>query len=523
MNFMRFPHYPHAALEYDLCDQDGILAWCEDGHSNSKDIVGPTAAQIVTEMVKQNYNHPSIVVWSMGNESNPQVADQCVPIAKALDPSRPVGVANQKSDLADFHTAHCYYGWYGPDLDRYKPGGFISEIGAGGVVTTHCDYGNADWTKGKYEPEEYQQIVSENNFQKSFHGDDSHLGMFCVWCLRDFSDVKYRGPVGINTKGLETYAGDRKDVYYLYRTFLRPDEATVWITSKRYFLRRDAADNGIKVYSNAPKVTLTLNGKTVSTLDNGKYVIPNGPYLTHWIIGKGKNGEPPPPPIPPRPYVPEKIDNVFYWPVPLITGKNTVTATDDKGNSDSATIYYYGDPTAPVPADATLPIANLASSNANNPAYFMDMPVHAQWPLYYDLDSTADNSWNTNSSRNRKCHLDRVATCKQAGSDRPSGEAKPEPASTRAGPIHEPVFHDDSAGEGLYHGNQEGSATGVCQRGRIHGSSDWQLCLARQFPHTGPGGALCASGDGWGENQREPGRPRRGGADQVGASIRIDK
>ena len=39
--------------------------------------------------------------------------------------------------------------------------------------------------------------------------------------------------------------------------------------------------------------------------------------------------------------------------------------------------------------------ANLSSSNANNPAYFMDMPVHAQWPIYYDLDSTADNSWNT--------------------------------------------------------------------------------------------------------------------------------
>jgi beta-galactosidase len=395
VNFMRFPHYPHAALEYELCDQDGILAWCEDGHSNSKDIVGPTAAQIVTEMVKQNYNHPSIVVWSMGNESNGQVADQCVPIAKALDPSRPVGVANQKSELADFHTAHCYYGWYHKDMEGYRPLGFISEIGAGGLVTTHCDYGNADWKVGKYEPEEYQQIVSENNFQKSFRGDDSHLGMFCVWCLRDFSDAKYKAPVGINSKGLETYAGDRKDVYYLYRTFLRPEAPTVWITSKRYFLRRGAVDNGIKVYSNAPKVTLTLNGKTVSTLDNGQYVIPNGPYLTQVDGKKAKKGEPPLPPPQPRPYVPEKIDNVFYWPVALNPGKNTVIATDDKGNSDSATIYYYGTPTAPAPADATLPIANLVSSNANNPAYFMDMPVQAQWPIYYDLNGTADNSWNT--------------------------------------------------------------------------------------------------------------------------------
>ena len=198
---MRFPHYPHAALEYDLCDQDGILAWCEDGHSNSKDIVGPTAAQIVTEMVKQNYNHPSIVVWSMGNESNPQVADQCVPIAKALDPSRPVGVANQKSDLADFHTAHCYYGWYRTDMDGYRPLGFISEIGAGGVVTTHCDYGNADWKVGKYEPEEYQQIVSENNFQKSFHGDDSPFGHVLRLVPARFQRRQIQGPGGHQLQG----------------------------------------------------------------------------------------------------------------------------------------------------------------------------------------------------------------------------------------------------------------------------------------------------------------------------------
>ena len=420
--------------------------------------------------------------------------------------------------LADFHTAHCYYGWYHKDMDGYRPLGFISEIGAGGVVTTHCDYGNADWKVGKYEPEEYQQIVSENNFQKSFRGDDSHLGMFCVWCLRDFSDAKYKAPVGINSKGLETYAGDKKDIYYLYRTFLRPDAPTVWITSKRYFLRRGAVDNGIKVYSNAPKVTLTLNGKTVSTLDNGQYVIPNGPYLTQVDGKKAKKGEPPLPPPPPRPYVPEKIDNVFYWPVALNPGKNTVIATDDKGNSDSATIYYYGTPTAPAPADATLPIANLASSNANNPAYFMDMPVQAQWPIYYDLDCTADNSWNTIPAGNRRCHLDRPAPRDQAGPDRyvEAGQA----TSPRAGPIHELVFHHDPAGESLYHGNQEGGATVVCRRGRIHGSFDWQLCLARQCPHTGSGAALCASGGGWGENQREPRRPRSGGADQVGALIK---
>ncbi len=394
MNFLRLPHYPHAALEYDLADQHGILCWAENGHSNSKDIVSPTASQITTELVKQNYNHPSIVIWSMGNESNAAVADECVPIAKALDTSRPVCVANMKSELADFHTRHCYYGWYGPDLAGFKPGGFITEIGGGGVVTTHCDYGQCDWNVNKYEPEEYQQIVEENNFQKAFHGDDGHLGLFVVWCLREFSDMKYKGPVGINSKGLITYAGDKKDVYYLYRCFLRPTEPTLHITSKRYFLRQGAVDNGVKVYSNAAKVTLTLNGQKVSTLGNGQYVIPNGPWVVHPERKKKVNGVEPPAATP-RAYEPEKVDNVFYWPVPLRTGKNVVTATDDGGHSDTATIYFYGNNGLPELPHAPLPISNLASSNPANPAHYMDMPVQAQWPIYSDLDSTADNSWDT--------------------------------------------------------------------------------------------------------------------------------
>ena len=393
MNFLRLPHYPHAQIEYDLADQYGVLVWAENGHSAGSDIVSPTAAQITRELVKQNYNHPSIVIWSVGNESNAQVADECVPVAKALDATRPVCVANQKSDLADFHTRHAYYGWYGSDLAGFKPGSFITEIGGGGVVTTHCDYGQCDWNVNRYEPEEYQQIVEENNFQKAFHGDDGHLGMFCVWCLREFSDGKYKGPVGINSKGLITYAGDKKDVYYLYRCFLRPDAPTLHITSKRYFLRRGAVDNGIKVYSNAAKVTLTLNGQTVSTLANGQYIIPNGPWAVHPERKKKVNGVELPAATP-RAYEPEKVDNVFYWPVPLRTGKNVVTATDERGHTDTATIYYYGKDAAPETPPAALPIRDLASSNPDNPARFMDMPVQAQWPIYSDLDSTADNSWN---------------------------------------------------------------------------------------------------------------------------------
>ena len=51
--------------------------------------------------------------------------------------------------------------------------------------------------------------------------------MFCVWWFPEFSDAKYKGPVGLNTKGLITYANSKKGCLLpLPDCFLRPDEPT---------------------------------------------------------------------------------------------------------------------------------------------------------------------------------------------------------------------------------------------------------------------------------------------------------
>ncbi len=375
-NFIRLAHYPRAQFEYDQCDERGIVCWAENGHSEKGDLPGPTANRITTEWVKQNYNHPSIAMWSVGNESGQFLAEQLVPLVKSIDPTRPVVVAQMKCENADFSASNNYPGWYGArqvtDLTemlkgmwpRKKPGGYISETSAGGVTTTHCDYAKAYRVIDKYEPEEYQHYVAEYRFQTCIGDEPEGLGLFAWWTLRDFTNIKYKGPVGWNTKSLITYGGFKKDIYYLYRCFMRPSEPTLHITSKTYFLRQGAADNGVKVYSNAKAVTLKVNGKTISTLANGEY----------------------------RPYENYRANNVFYWPVPLRTGKNEVVATDDKGNTDTAILYFYGAGGEPEPPQPDALVTGLRSSNAANPAWFMDMPVQAQWPVYYDFDSTADNS-----------------------------------------------------------------------------------------------------------------------------------
>ena len=125
-------------------------------------------------------------------------------------------------------------------------------------------------------------------------------------------------------------------------------------------------DNGIKAYSSAAQLTLTLNGERISTLENGQYTQSNG----------------------------RRVDNVFFWKTPLHTGKNVATVSDGAGHSDSAVIYFYGTNGLPeLPVTDPL-VTDLQTSNPDNHAYFMDMPVQAQWPVYYDLDSTADNSFD---------------------------------------------------------------------------------------------------------------------------------
>ena len=56
--------------------------------------------------------------------------------------------------------------------------------------------------------------------------------------------------------------------------------------------------------------------------------------------------------------------------------------------------YFYGTNGLPELPVANPLVTDLQTSNPDNQAYFMDMPVQAQWPIYYDLDSTADNSFD---------------------------------------------------------------------------------------------------------------------------------
>ena len=368
VNYVRLVHYPHAELEYSLADRRGFLAWAENGQTND----GPPSSNgdnINRELVYQNYNHPSIIFWSAGNESSGVAAvSQYAAVLKAADPSRPVVYASngQNPSNVDFIFHNIYPGWYGGSMYDWNGTGFhwISESGAGMVLATqNANYFNTSFQVDSYEPEQYGAINNEVKFQDMFVTNPSHVPAFSNWVFREFSDNKYKGI--INTKGLTTFSSYKKDIYYLYQSFLKPSSPLVRIVGPHYFLRNSnpIGEGDVKVYSNAPNITLTVNGVGQGTKPNGSYNHPNG------LV----------------------INNVFYWNNVLQLGRNDLVATDDSGNSDTATVYYKaGGQTMPDEDGAK--VAHVVSSNV--PAFFINSPLYDQRPFYRDFDASGDNTFD---------------------------------------------------------------------------------------------------------------------------------
>jgi len=393
VNTIRLAHYPHSRFEYDLTDKNGLLVWAENGLAGHRWDHGerakreskptPVGEQITREMVRQNWNHPSIVFWSSGNETHDKTAHYYADVIRQEDTSRLITYASagEKPDNVDFVAGNTYQGWYWgayTDFSELPTNEYVSETGAGAWTTHHVPYGTIKWDVDKYEPEEYAQLFSEFRFQTIFKNNPDGHKMYLWWNYREFYNKKFKG--NRNTKGLITLAGKPKDHYYLFQSFLRQNYPVLHICDSDFFFRQFDPSNGIKVYSNANDVELFVNGKSQGVLNNGDYTLPGSKDI-----------------IPPNGDTVQRndegiiVDNVFFWKATLKPGKNIIEALDDQGKKDSMVIYQKGE-NMPLPKDSL--VVDLRSSNPVNPAIFIDRPIEAQGPFYYDVDGSSDNTFD---------------------------------------------------------------------------------------------------------------------------------
>src|SRR5208337_1555743 len=131
--FLRLSHYEHNDYTYQLADQNGICVWSEVpiiDYITESPAFYTNSLQQLREMIRQRYNHPAVVCWSVYNEitldagpTTTNLINQEVQLVGQEDSTRPSTAAanTSDSDPSTFYTQliafNKYFGWYSTPLN----------------------------------------------------------------------------------------------------------------------------------------------------------------------------------------------------------------------------------------------------------------------------------------------------------------------------------------------------------------------------------------------------------------------
>lgn len=293
-NTIRLAHYQHSQDFYDLCDEAGLVLWAEIPYISQHMPKGldNTITQM-KELIYQNYNHPAIVTWGLSNEitmggakdpdllKNHRILNDLV---HELDKTRKTTMAvitmcdmdEEIVHISDIVSYNHYFGWYGGNVNMYKPwfDKFHEKYPntAIGISEYGCEALNwhtSEPVQGDY-TEEYQAYYHEELIKMI--SESSYLWATHVWNMFDFAaDARAEGGEnGMNHKGLMTFDREyKKDAFYAYQAWLS-EKPMVHLCGKRYVDRVEDVTK-VTVYSNQPEVELFANGKSVGKQQRGKY------------------------------------------------------------------------------------------------------------------------------------------------------------------------------------------------------------------------------------------------------------
>ena len=311
-NFIRLGHYQQSKIILNLCDSLGILVWeeipwCRGGLGGP--VYQQQAKRMLTNMIQQHYNHPSVIIWGMGNENDwpgdfaefdkekiKTFMKELNDLSHQLDPSRKTAIRRCDfcRDIVDVYSPTIWAGWYRGIYTDYKK---ISEDEFQKVDHfIHMEWG-ADSHAGRHseKPDKLlQQIKLSGSIadtalfaeaaRASKDGDwnesyacnlfDWHLKEqetmpwltgTAQWCFKDFSTpLRPDNPVPyVNQKGVVERDLTKKEAYYVFQSYwsTRP-MLHIYGHSQPVRWGDEGEEKMIKVYSNCNQVELFVNGKS---------------------------------------------------------------------------------------------------------------------------------------------------------------------------------------------------------------------------------------------------------------------
>ena len=282
---IRLAHYQHDQYFYDLCDEKGLVIWAEIPYiSNHMPTGRENTISQMKELIVQNYNHSSIVVWGLSNEisiagATPDLLenhhilnDMCHEMDKTRLTTMAVVSMCSMDDpyvrIPDTVSYNHYFGWYGgetsmngPWFDEFHKKYPNQPIGCSEYGCEALNWHTSDPKQGDY-TEEYQAYYHEELIKQLF--TRKYMWATHVWNMFDFgADARAEGGEnGQNHKGLMTFDRKyKKDSFYAYKAWLNP-EPMVHICGKRYVDRVEDVTK-VTVYSNNPTVELFANGESL--------------------------------------------------------------------------------------------------------------------------------------------------------------------------------------------------------------------------------------------------------------------
>lgn len=343
VNFIRLGHYQQSRIILDLCDSLGILVWeeipwCRGGLGGN--IYKDQARRMLVNMIEQHYNHPSVILWGLGNENDwpgdfPTFDKELIrafmselnDLSHKLDPTRKTAIRRCDfcKDIVDVYSPSIWAGWYRGIYTEYKavsemeakkvkhflhvewggdshagrhsesPDNALMKIKAGGGADERAGdaslYGGAarvskdgDWSES--------YICNLVDWHLKEQETMSWLTGTAQWPFKDFSTpVRPDNPVPyMNQKGVVERDFTKKEAYYVFQSYwTKTPMAHIYGHTWPVRWGSEGEEKMIKVYSNCDEAELFLNGKSLGMKKRNSQDFPAAGLRWTATFSKGSN------------------------------------------------------------------------------------------------------------------------------------------------------------------------------------------------------------------------------------------
>ncbi|KPV56535.1 glycoside hydrolase [Paenibacillus sp. A3] len=317
-NFIRLGHYQQSRIVLELCDELGILVWeeipwCRGGLGG--DSYRQQCRDMLTAMIEQHYNHPSVILWGLGNENDwecdfdyfdqediRRFMKELHDLSHKLDPGRLTSIRRCEfcKDIVDVYSPSIWAGWYRGIYTDYEASCrsafdnvrsfFHMEWGADNLPTRHVEKtytgfefiprgdGTTDERDGDYlltggEP----RVSRDGDWSETYFCEmidwylksQEHMDWLtgaAQWSFKDFATpVRPDSPIPyLNMKGIVERDFMKKEAYYVFQSYWATKPmARIYGHSMPVRWGAPGERKTIKVYSNGSEAELFLNGRSL--------------------------------------------------------------------------------------------------------------------------------------------------------------------------------------------------------------------------------------------------------------------